>query len=137
MLCTRLVESIAALHLWTALDAICQQSEAADASKFFGKLKSRFERYFTPLSLAKSGTQMNNTAVSCRAHMDLASAEVRFKDLSVSAEVALGARGEPTVLNAYQNQFEVLHLASVMSWSAFMTASTYSLLSKDPVQMRM
>ncbi|KAL3140482.1 hypothetical protein ABBQ38_004739 [Trebouxia sp. C0009 RCD-2024] len=62
------------------------ESEDADASNFFGKLKSRFEK----------------------AHVDLASVEVRFKNLSVSAEVAVGARGEPTVLNAYRNQFEAL-----------------------------
>ena len=43
-----------------------------------------------------------------RANVDLASVEVRFKNLSVSAEVAVGARGEPTVLNAYRNKFEVL-----------------------------
>ena len=43
----------------------------------------------------------------CRAQIDVASVEVRFKNLSVSAEVAVGARGEPTVLNAYRNQFEV------------------------------
>lgn len=46
----------------------------------------------------------------CRAHVDLASVEVRFQNLSVSAEVAVGARGEPTVLNAYRNQFEVKYL---------------------------
>ncbi|KAL3134216.1 hypothetical protein ABBQ38_006651 [Trebouxia sp. C0009 RCD-2024] len=61
------------------------ESEDADASKFFGKLKSRFQR----------------------AHVSLASVEVRFKDLSVSTEVAVGARGEPTVLNAFRNKFEV------------------------------
>lgn len=43
----------------------------------------------------------------CRAHVSLASVEVRFKDLSVSTEVAVGARGEPTVLNAFRNKFEV------------------------------
>ncbi|DBA99141.1 TPA: hypothetical protein ACH3X3_011764 [Trebouxia sp. C0006] len=60
------------------------ESEDADAAVFFGKLKDRFER----------------------AHVDLASVEVRFKHLSVKAEVAVGARGEPTVWNAYRNQFE-------------------------------
>ncbi|DBB02982.1 TPA: hypothetical protein ACH3X1_013571 [Trebouxia sp. C0004] len=34
--------------------------------------------------------------------------EVRFQNLSVNAEVAVGARGEPTVLNAYRNKFENL-----------------------------
>ncbi|DBA91179.1 hypothetical protein WJX77_009037 [Trebouxia sp. C0004] len=43
-----------------------------------------------------------------RAHVDLASVEVRFQNLSVNAEVAVGARGEPTVLNAYRNKFENL-----------------------------
>ncbi|KAL0018676.1 hypothetical protein WJX77_002041 [Trebouxia sp. C0004] len=62
------------------------ESEDADASKFFAKLKSRF----------------------VKANVDLASVEVRFKNLSVSAEVAVGARGEPTVLNAYRNQLEGL-----------------------------
>ena len=42
-----------------------------------------------------------------RAHVDLASVEVRFDHLSINAEVAVGARGEPTVLNAYRNKFEV------------------------------
>ena len=45
--------------------------------------------------------------MTCRAQIDVASVEVRFNHLSISAEVAVGARGEPTVLNAYRNQFEV------------------------------
>ena len=39
--------------------------------------------------------------------MDLASVEVRFEDLSVNVEVAVGARGEPTVLNFFRNMLEV------------------------------
>ncbi len=58
--------------------------------------------------LQSISTQSHNNAWSiCRAHVDLASVEVRFKHLSVNAEVAVGARGEPTVWNAYRNQFEV------------------------------
>ena len=34
--------------------------------------------------------------------------EVRFQDLSIDADIAVGARGEPTVLNAYRNTVEVL-----------------------------
>ncbi|DBB15923.1 TPA: hypothetical protein ACH3X3_003297 [Trebouxia sp. C0006] len=60
------------------------ESKDADASLFFGKLKDRLER----------------------AHVDLATVEVRFNNLSVNAEVAVGARGEPTVLNAYRNKLE-------------------------------
>ncbi len=54
-----------------------------------------------------SAQSHTNACSTCRAHVDLASVEVRFKHLSVSAEVAVGARGEPTVWNAYRNQFEV------------------------------
>ena len=43
----------------------------------------------------------------CRAGIDLASVEVRFQNLSVDADIAVGARGEPTVLNAYRNKLEV------------------------------
>ena len=43
----------------------------------------------------------------CRAHVNLASVEVRIKHLSISTEVAVGARGEPTVLNAFRNKFEI------------------------------
>lgn len=47
------------------------------------------------------------TEAPCRAHVDLASVEVRFQDLSVNAEVAVGARGEPNVLNFYRNMLDV------------------------------
>ena len=47
-----------------------------------------------------------------RAEIDLASVEVRFEDLSIDADIAVGARGEPTVLNAYRNKFEVSSLSS-------------------------
>lgn len=49
----------------------------------------------------------NSFHVQYRAQVDLASVEVRFQHLSVNAEVAVGARGEPTVLNSYRNKFEV------------------------------
>lgn len=42
-----------------------------------------------------------------RAEIDLASVEVRFENLSIDADIAVGARGEPTVLNAYRNKLEV------------------------------
>ena len=45
--------------------------------------------------------------LNCRAQVDLASVEVRFENLSVDADVAVGARGEPTVLNAFRNSLEV------------------------------
>ena len=43
----------------------------------------------------------------CRAEIDLASVEVRFQNLSIDADIAVGSRGEPTVLNAYRNKLEV------------------------------
>ncbi|KAL0019151.1 hypothetical protein WJX77_009596 [Trebouxia sp. C0004] len=52
--------------------------------------------------------QLTNQGWNERAHVDLAGVEVRFQNLSVNAEVAVGARGEPTVLNAYRNKFENL-----------------------------
>lgn len=48
-----------------------------------------------------------------RAEIDLASVEVRFEDLSIDADIAVGARGEPTVLNAYRNKFEVSSLSLI------------------------
>lgn len=45
----------------------------------------------------------------CRAGVDLASVEVRLQNLSIDADIAVGARGEPTVLNAYRNKLEVGH----------------------------
>ena len=44
-----------------------------------------------------------------RAEIDLASVEVRFENLSIDADIAVGARGEPTVLNAYRNKLEVCY----------------------------
>lgn len=52
-----------------------------------------------------------------RAQVDLASVEVRFENLSVSAEVAVGARGEPTVLNAFRNSLEVILKSSAQHCS--------------------
>ena len=45
---------------------------------------------------------------NCRAQIELSSVEVRFQDLSIDADIAVGARGEPTVLNAYRNTAEVV-----------------------------
>ena len=42
-----------------------------------------------------------------RAQIELASVQVRFQNLSIDADIAVGARGEPTVLNAYRNTVEV------------------------------
>ena len=39
--------------------------------------------------------------------MDLASVEVRFQGLSVNADVAVGARGEPIVVYFYSNMLDV------------------------------
>ena len=52
------------------------------------------------------------TFLLCRAHIDAASVEVRFNHLSVSAEVAVAARGEAHSAHAYRNKFEVslLHM---------------------------
>ena len=44
---------------------------------------------------------------ACRAQIELASVEVRFQNLSIDADIAVGSRGEPTVLNAYRNTVEV------------------------------
>ncbi|KAL0028027.1 hypothetical protein WJX77_001480, partial [Trebouxia sp. C0004] len=60
------------------------ESKDADPVKFFGKLKDRMQR----------------------AQIDLASVEVRFQNLSIDADIAVGARGEPTVLNSYRNTLE-------------------------------
>ncbi|DBA79271.1 TPA: hypothetical protein ACH3X2_007820 [Trebouxia sp. C0005] len=60
------------------------ESKDADPEKFFGKLKDRMQR----------------------AQIDLASVEVRFQNLSIDADIAVGARGEPTVLNSYRNTLE-------------------------------
>lgn len=51
----------------------------------------------------------------CRAEIDLASVEVRFQNLSTDADIAVGSRGEPTVLNAYRNKLEVNASALVNS----------------------
>lgn len=48
-----------------------------------------------------------NCTGMCRAEIDLASVEVRFQNLSIDADIAVGSRGEPTVLNAYRNKLEV------------------------------
>ena len=49
----------------------------------------------------------HNCTDICRAEIDLASVEVRFQNLSIDADIAVGSRGEPTVLNAYRNKLEV------------------------------
>ncbi|KAL3150185.1 hypothetical protein ABBQ32_000044 [Trebouxia sp. C0010 RCD-2024] len=69
------------------------ESKDADPERFFGKLKERMQR----------------------AGIDLASVEVRFQNLYVDADIAVGARGEPTVLNAYRNKLEsVLQVLRIM-----------------------
>jgi len=50
---------------------------------------------------------------TCRAQIDLASVEVRFQNLSIDADIAVGARGEPTVLNSYRNTLEVTTYVTV------------------------
>lgn len=50
--------------------------------------------------------------LTCRAQIDLASVQVRFQNLCVDADIAVGARGEPTVLNSYRNTLEVSHIRS-------------------------
>lgn len=55
---------------------------------------------------------LHNRTGACRAEIDLASVEVRFQNLSIDADIAVGSRGEPTVLNAYRNKLEVIATTS-------------------------
>ena len=41
--------------------------------------------------------------VSCRANIPLSQVEVRFQDLSVDADIAVGSSGLPSVYNTYKN----------------------------------
>lgn len=118
------------------------QSKDADPERFFGKLKERMQRYIHLLAsthqgcicvlvcLLNSGSLnscVQNRSGMCRAEIDLASVEVRFQNLSIDADIAVGSRGEPTVLNAYRNKLEV---------NAFLTIGlTYILLySKQSIE---
>lgn len=95
------------------------QSKDADPERFFGKLKERMQRCACNLNvttvvviceskLPVDGPEWCTTRKCiCRAGIDLASVEVRFQNLSIDADIAVGARGEPTVLNAYRNKLEV------------------------------
>lgn len=69
----------------------------------------------------------------CRAGIDLASVEVRFQNLSIDADIAVGARGEPTVLNAYRNKLEVGTLALVAATELLHVCCVSSMLRAAPV----
>ena len=47
----------------------------------------------------------------CRANIPLAQVEVRFQDLSVDADIAVGSSGLPSVYNTYKNTLLVRCLA--------------------------
>lgn len=54
-----------------------------------------------------------------RAGVDLASVEVRFDNLKIEANIAVGARGNPSVMNSYRN------IAEVLCWLLIFCPSSY------------
>eukprot|EP00891_Asterochloris_glomerata_P005171 jgi/Astpho2/5171/Aster-04755 len=77
------------------------QSKDADAERFFTKIQERMER----------------------ANIPLAQVEVRFQDLSVEANIAVGSSGLPSVYNTYKNAL-LGNLQKVHLWKTKKTKFT-------------
>ena len=57
--------------------------------------------------VAYKGRRAGLSALCCRGGIELASVDVRFKNLNVESWVYAGSRALPTVLNSYRNVVDV------------------------------
>lgn len=63
----------------------------------------------------------------CRVGIELSSVEVRFDNLKIEADIAVGARGNPTVTNSFRNLAEVRACAvRVIASSSYSSAGLYN-----------
>lgn len=89
------------------------ETEDQDAFRFLTKVKERLERW-APLACIElvgihfQGSQsVFQRLVQCRVGIKEPTVEVRFQNLTIEADVYVGERGLPSVINAYRNFVEV------------------------------